>query len=173
MIDALLKEFESKEIQEYIRNGIEEHRKGTLKVQVVSGGKKVAGILCEGIFSEDGTSLLGAVCGVGINVYKRVFPPEISSIATTLEDTAPVNISREELISKIIEEFFSPDFNILDEYRRRSLVLGKEVRVISAVGEYDAQAISITDKGHLVVKLSDGSEKELSSGEVSIKPKIN
>ena len=43
MIDALLKEFESKEIQEYIRNGIEEHRKGTLKVQVVSGGKKVAG----------------------------------------------------------------------------------------------------------------------------------
>lgn len=41
MIDALLKKFENKEIQEYIRKGIEENRKGNLKIEVVSNGKRV------------------------------------------------------------------------------------------------------------------------------------
>lgn len=41
MMDKLLKEFEKREIQEYIRNGIETHRKGDLKIQVLHNGRKV------------------------------------------------------------------------------------------------------------------------------------
>lgn len=133
-------------------------------------GKKVAGILTEGIFDTESGAMSAAICGIGVNVFKRAFPEEISSIASSLEECGGENISRQRLAAKIIEEFFSPDGSIIDEYRRRSFVLGNSVRVICKSGDYNATAVAITDKGHLIVRTEDGTEKELISGEVSITP---
>ena len=57
----------------------------------------------------------------------------------------------------------------LKEYIDRSILLGKNITVIDKDGNKTAKAISIDDECHLLVRFEDGTEKLLSSGEVSIK----
>lgn len=57
----------------------------------------------------------------------------------------------------------------LKEYIDRSILLGKNITVIDKDGNKPAKAISIDDECHLLVRFEDGTEKLLSSGEVSIK----
>lgn len=59
------------------------------------------------------------------------------------------------------------------EYAARSFVIGKEITVIPVIGDdksaYAATAIGIDKEARLLVRLDDGSERALSSGEISIK----
>ena len=57
-------------------------------------GRKVAGILAEGVLAPDGT-LSAVVIGIGINVYGTL-PPELSTIATTLEREGVTRIGERE-----------------------------------------------------------------------------
>ena len=57
----------------------------------------------------------------------------------------------------------------LKEYIDRSILLGKNITVIDKDCNKTAKAISIDDECHLLVRFEDGTEKLLSSGEVSIK----
>jgi len=57
----------------------------------------------------------------------------------------------------------------LNDYKSKSAVLGKEVRLISRKEEITGLAVDISEKGHLVVKLADGSYREIMSGEVSVR----
>ena len=80
------------------------------------------------------------------------------------------------LAAKIICEFFSDDeFGaVMEEYRRRSTVIGKRVEVRRISGEtFFAKADTITDSGALEVRRDDGTVEELVSAEVSIKHAMN
>ena len=130
-------------------------------------GRKVAGILAEGVLSPAG-DLTAVVVGIGINVAGAL-PPELETIATTLEaEGAP--LSREDLAAAFLNQWDSvqtdPDF--MDEYRRRNLVLNNPVTVVRGDSTYPATAVEITDTGHLVVRTDHGLE-ELTSGEVSLR----
>ena len=61
----------------------------------------------------------------------------------------------------------------LDEYRARSFIIGKAVTVIPVIGDersaYPATVLGIDNEARLLVRLNDGSERALSSGEISIK----
>ena len=57
---------------------------------------------------------------------------------------------------------------LMDEYKNRSFILGKRIRVISPQGTYEAIALEITDDAHLIVEDSAGKRYELLSGEVSL-----
>ena len=58
----------------------------------------------------------------------------------------------------------------MDEYRRRSTVIGKRVEVRRISGEsFFAKADTITDSGALAVRRDDGTVEELVSAEVSIR----
>ena len=68
--------------------------------------------------------------------------------------------------------FFSDDelCEVMDEYRRRSTVIGKRVEVRRISGEsFFAKADTITDSGALAVRRDDGTVEELVSAEVSIR----
>ena len=136
------------------------------------GGKKLAGILCEGEFDEKG-KILYSVCGMGINVYKNELPEEISNIATSLEAEG-VRTDINSLSAEIIVEFLegwkgAASKENLDEYKARSIVLGREITVIRPNESYAATAVDILDDYSLLVRLPSGVCERVFTGEVSTK----
>ena len=145
---------------------------------IVAGGKKLCGILTEMSAEED--EIKYVVIGIGINANLEVddFGPEVSSIATSVSIEKGRNISRKALVASVLEEFekvykdFATTGSIkffLEEYKNKSAVLGKEIRVINRKEEITGLAVDISEKGHLLVRLGDGSLREVMSGEVSVR----
>lgn len=132
-------------------------------------GRKVAGILAEGVLSSDG-ALAAVVLGIGINVGEMTFPAELQSIATSLGNEG-FALTREDLAAAFLGALTDAltDPTALEEYRRRNLVLGRQVTVMRGGETYPATAEGITDAGHLLVRDDNGDIHELSSGEVSIR----
>lgn len=142
------------------------------------GGKKIAGILSQASLNMESGSADFIVIGIGINVNLVQFPPELSPIAASIEQLTGKAVSRSDLIAKILANCRQMDEKIrqrsfLEEYRRRSIVLGKKILVCGASESYEAVAEEIDDNAALLVRLSNGEIKILDSGEVSIKKSEN
>ena len=136
-------------------------------------GKKVCGILTEGVFDPETGLISRAVIGIGINVHTNDFPADISLIASSLWKESGITLSRGEVIAtvlneleKVVKTFESGAF--LEEYKRRSVVLGKEITVIKGAEQFTAKAIDINLKGELLLENEQGVFL-LASGDVSIK----
>ena len=137
-------------------------------------GKKLAGILTEGRIDPDHGTLDYAVCGIGINLYKQTFDSEVKNIATTLEDASGMRLDVNLLAAELIKEFFQNlslvgSKEIAQEYKSRSFVIGKEVRVIKASCEYNATVLDVTDACELKVLTESGETETLFTGEVSLR----
>ncbi len=135
-------------------------------------GKKVCGILTEG--AMDGDALHFAVLGIGVNLTPppEGFPAELRNKAGTLFDR-PCD-KREALLHGILRRFFQyydhlAEKPFLDDYRRRSLLVGKQVQVLSPDGlpTETVTVQGIDDNFSLIVQDEHG-PRILSSGEVSI-----
>lgn len=134
-------------------------------------GRKLAGILAEGVFAPDG-HLTAVVLGIGINVYNPL-PADLSAIATSLGNEG-YSLAREDVAAAFLNEWArvydaADTAETMAEYRRRNLVVGRQVTVIRGAETYSATAETITDEGHLVVRTADNEIRTLSSGEVSVK----
>ncbi len=136
-------------------------------------GRKVAGILAEGVADTERGGLERAVLGVGINVRHTIFPEELATVATSVEDECGEKLDREQLAAKVIEEISfglsdlcAPD--IVSEYRERSCLLGRRVTVIKANESYTAEVLDIAESGALVIRTERGTS-ELVTGDVSLK----
>ena len=133
-------------------------------------GKKVCGILAESFFSADRRY---AVIGIGINISTESFPCEIEQIAGSLGSDSAV---RRELTITTVRNLFdilsavqNGDVSYMNEYRAHSCVLGKTVDFTSCGITKTGVATVVDDDGALTVKLPDGSEELLSSGEISLR----
>lgn len=135
------------------------------------GGKKVCGILTEGVFDPESGKFRYAVLGVGVNLSfpKGGFPEEIKDVAGAVCDKASDGQK-----NLFVERFLSGFYDIyqngseyMNEYKRRSNILGKNIEYIKDGETKHGLAVDITDGGELAVK----DEKEVSylrSGEVKI-----
>lgn len=132
-------------------------------------GRKVAGILAEGVFAPDG-ALTAVVLGIGINVGVTDFPDELKPIATSLGNEGFI-LAREDVAAAFLGELTNAltDSTAMDEYRRRNIVLGRPITVMRGGETYPATAETITDAGHLLVRDENGHTHALSSGEVSVR----
>lgn len=135
-------------------------------------GKKVCGILAEAGLNPEHDFPDYVVLGIGINVKKQSVPEELKEIVGCLEDAGQI-ILNEELIARVWKEFAELYKNLstavyMEEYRERSVLLGKEVTVFGPEGEYKAQVTDIDKEGHLIME-RDGRREELSFGEVSVR----
>ena len=139
---------------------------------VYIGKKKLAGILTEGQVLADG-SLGYAVVGIGVNVRKREFPPELYEIATDIESECSEKIDIGAFALKLSEKLLrfenAEREEYMEKYRAYSLVIGKRVTVITLSESYLAEVISIDDSGALTVKNDGGDLIRLFTGEVSIR----
>ena len=131
-------------------------------------GKKVAGVLTEAISSMEAQTVTDVIIGVGINFHLPSFPKDLAKKAGNLFQEKPT-ITRQELITAIWNNFFqSSEEELMAIYKENSLVLGKQVSFVRQEKTYQGLATQVTDAGHLVVRLEDGQEKILSSGEISL-----
>lgn len=140
--------------------------------------KKVCGILTEASFDFESGIIDHAVLGIGINVKppEGGFTEEIKNIATSIfDDKNSVQADiRSRLIAEVLTRFWSyykniEDKSFLEEYKSRSLLINKEINILSKNSSEKAVAIEIDDECRLKVKMEDGSIRLLSSGEVSIR----
>ncbi|MBP2099860.1 biotin--[acetyl-CoA-carboxylase] ligase [Enterococcus rivorum] len=138
-------------------------------------GKKVCGILSEAMSDVESGQISNVIIGMGINfsIKQEEFPEEIHQTATSLFSNQEPTISRNELIAEIWNQFYAilselPKEQFLEDYRSKSFVLGKEVTFSQAGKNYQGIAKTINQQGELIVTLADGTEKILSSGEISL-----
>ena len=139
-------------------------------------GKKICGILSEGIIDMETSSVQAVIIGIGLNVKESNFPPELKTRAGALfsEAEAPSlkrNVLASSIISSLIESLYGlhSQENLMEEYKSLSLLMGKKVRVLPFAGTpYQALVLGISDLGHLIIETDDGKKNELISGEVSL-----
>ena len=143
--------------------------------------KKVCGILAEGIIDSKLGKISKVVLGIGINLFepKAGFPEEIANIATSLfgKNVENPESVKYQFVGKLLENLektleAAQEKTVMEEYKKRSLVLGETVTVIDAKNQFSAFVKDITKKGHLVVEYTkDGrlETKEILSGEVSLR----
>lgn len=141
------------------------------------GGRKVCGILTEASLDCESGGLSYAVVGIGINtaVPAGDFPPELRQIAGAVfgEERPPeLRCRLAALVLDKLMDFYArlEDPAILEAYRRRSLIPGREINILAPGKEpVPAAALSVEEDYSLLVRLPDGSLRRLNSGEVSVR----
>ena len=143
---------------------------------IVTGGKKVCGILAE--MSVEREYIHYVVIGAGINVRAQHFPEEIADVATSLQVECGRKVSRAELIVNVLKAF-EDCYSIFQEagsleplierYNRLLVNKDREVRVLDPGGEFRGIARGINRTGELLVELPDGNITEVYAGEVSVR----
>jgi len=153
-------------------------------------GKKISGILVEGVANFETGIIDAAVVGIGINIKKNpLLTGEITKIAGSIEEAKALKneempfVSKNQLLAEVVKNlilfyqaFENDDEKVkkemIEEYRSLSMLTGKEVTVNPVAGlkgqSYKAQVINIDEEMQLVVKSENGEIKNLSSGEVSL-----
>lgn len=143
-------------------------------------GKKVCGILSEGVVNPQSQQIEAVVVGIGINILPSTnIPHELRESAGALCDERFLNehhITRMKVASRCVKEIFTlldaPSCSdVLQEYKRRSLLIDKSVTVFPVIGEhksFTARVLDVAGDFSLVVELENGTQKLLHSGEVSL-----
>jgi BirA family biotin operon repressor/biotin-[acetyl-CoA-carboxylase] ligase len=133
---------------------------------VLIAGKKVCGILAEMDAETDVVNFVNV--GIGINANNSV--TRFEQMATSLKHALGTEISRKEFLSALVVEIerwlpLLMKADLLEEWRRLSATLGKEVRVTSLGEEVMGRAIDIDATGALIVKDEDGSLRTVLVGD--------
>ncbi len=144
---------------------------------VFCGGKKICGILTEGVCGMEDGSLEYAVLGIGINALEpqNGFPEELKEIAgAVFERGTRIPDLKNRLIAAVLDRFLTfyaqvEEKTFLQAYRERSILKGRPITVLQGGSARAALAGEIDDDCRLCVRYEDGTEALLSSGEVSIR----
>ena len=121
------------------------------------------------------------VVGIGINtgIKENEFPEEVRGRATSFLNEG-IEISRKELLAAVLFELEKNYIevekygfaNILEEWRKLTVTLGKNVQIISYGETYTGKAQDIDQDGCLLVKTDKGIKRVI-VGDVSIRPAGN
>ena len=138
-------------------------------------GKKVCGILSEAMYEVPSGALQCVIVGIGINAYapEAGFPPEISESAGCVFDKPEVDLKNSlvaEVLNRFMKYYDDPKSDaVYDEYRTRSMVIDKDIKVLKKDATLKAHVLDIDRDCGLVVRYPDGTEEVLNSGEISIR----
>lgn len=160
--------------------GIEEVTSKPVQIKWVNDvyyqNKKICGILTEGAVSLEANGFDYIIVGIGINVLGCELPEELKNIVGSLYDPRDqeyTNRIRHRIAASVLEHFFDIYRNglrtFVPEYRRRSLILGKDINVIRGDIIRPGKAIGVNDDCSLLVRFDNGETENISSGEVSIR----
>lgn len=146
---------------------------------ILVAGKKVCGILTE--LSAEAEKVSWVIVGLGLNTHfvPDDFPEELRTKATSLIQHLKRGavLDRARLAAEILNRFepVYEDFirngpeSMLREWRERSVTLGKTVELIHGPKTMRALALDVGEDGRLLVRLEDGSIREIFSGEISLR----
>lgn len=130
-------------------------------------GRKVAGILCEAprIHSNEVTAI---IIGIGVNIAIDDFPDELQDKAGSLNRP---DLDRNKLAAVLTDRLLAwtsrlDDPELIQEYRRRSFLIGRPVSFLQEGREIRGTVKDISEEGNLIVEADR--TYVLSSGEVSL-----
>jgi BirA family biotin operon repressor/biotin-[acetyl-CoA-carboxylase] ligase len=135
-------------------------------------GKKVTGILIENYFdtSQNGFAILG----VGVNVNHTQFPPELEGKAASLRMVAGHSFDRQKIATAIVRsldrlhaQMETAFDHIIAAAESRSLLKGKWIQTRAGDTVIEGQVLHLDDQGGLVIRLANGSQQTVTSGEVT------
>ncbi len=145
---------------------------------LVVNGKKLGGILTE-MSLDSATGLVDfAVLGIGINCLhtQKDFPAQLQGIATSLAIIQNRTVTPLALAGFILPAIYemrnrvlTEKAQLMDAYRHDCMTTDKDVALVNGDSRIYAHALRIDDDGGLVVRLTDGSEKTVTTGEISVR----
>jgi len=137
-------------------------------------GKKLCGILTEGIFGKENH----AIVGIGLNVNQSKFTNEIKNTATSLRIISNAEFNIENLAKNIIDEFFTLYGNYYEKNKPESIskiwkkycdTINKEVIAVTKTKRIYGRAIGVDNDCNLLLKLKDKKVIKIIEGDVSVR----
>jgi BirA family biotin operon repressor/biotin-[acetyl-CoA-carboxylase] ligase len=124
--------------------------------------RKLAGVLTEMEGEADRVSWLVVGVGANVEVDADALPPEATSVRAAVGDA-----DRRRFCQRVVEAFHElradPEA-VLPAWREHALTLGREVRVETADGSIEGEAVDVRFPGSLVVRTADG-ERTVHAGD--------
>lgn len=144
---------------------------------VLVNGRKVCGILTESVTSGEEVKIVVVGVGLNANIDLQKFPFSIRESITTLKEELKTEVSLEPLLCEVfysiereyaifLEEGFT---RILSEWKALASFIGKDVEVTVFGGRFRGLAEDVDEDGSLIVRLSDGSIKRATAGDVKVR----
>ena len=134
---------------------------------VLSGGKKLAGILLE---KEGGALILGI--GINVSQAQHDFPESLQHSAISLRMISKMPVTVDALMRTLLENLeyrIDAYQNIMEAYRKRCITIGSRVSVEGECESFEGTAESINDAGGLLVRDAFGAVHTVYAGDVSIR----
>ncbi len=133
---------------------------------VLIEGRKVCGILAEMDAEIDVVNFVNL--GIGINANTSI--TQFEETATSLKDALGMEISRKEFLRVLLIEIEQRQpllmkADLLREWKKLSVTLNKNVRIVSSGEVIVGRAIDIDTTGALIIKERDGSLKKAMAGD--------
>ena len=144
---------------------------------ILIGERKVCGILTEASLDCESGGVNYLIVGIGINtrVPQADFPEELRPIAGSAFGDQPIPELRCRLAAGVMDRLAGYYTHLtektwFEEYRRRSVVLGKDVNILYPDREPEpATVLDLDPDCALIVRTENGEVRRLNSGEVSIR----
>jgi len=138
--------------------------------------RKVCGILTEAAFVPGSNSVRYAVLGIGVNTTppEGDFPPELAGIAAAVFNRNDADM-RLRLAAAVLDRFLTyypslTEKNFYSGYRDRLFLRGQPVEILWGSDTGEGICLDVDRDFRLVVRMPDGSQRSLSSGEVRVRP---
>ncbi|KSU06487.1 Biotin operon repressor / Biotin-protein ligase [Lactococcus lactis subsp. lactis] len=133
------------------------------------GTYKVGGIITEAALDLESSSAGNFIMGIGLNLSTKDFPADLSEKAQGINPE--FKIDRNQLLAEMAKEVINNFANyrqpdLIDEYRKRSLLFGKNVTLKLGTKSVNGQVEGISDDGSLILKAKSGELQTFKSGEV-------
>ncbi len=141
-------------------------------------GLKSGGILIETEITAG--DMQWAIAGIGINInWDPASLPELALSATSLARAAGGPVSRLELLRAIIARLderyarlrVGAQTELFEAWKARLTSLGRSVHVEHAGHAFDGHTEDVTASGALIVRDLDGTQHELTAGDVTVRPR--
>ena len=132
--------------------------------------KKISGLLSEMETDEDRVSFINI--GIGINVNND--PAADEPNATSLKKILGKAILRKTILSLFLEEFessltTSSVKTIMSQWKKYTMTLGRKVRIVTSRETSEGTAIDVDESGALILKLADGTVKQIIYGDCFVR----
>ena len=134
-------------------------------------GKKLCGILTEGIFGKENHVMVG----IGININQKTFPLEIRNTAISLRMIKKKSIMVEKIRKNILDEFFNlyknyyeknKVGNILKIWKKHCDTLNKNIAVINGTEKLYGKSVGIDNNCNLLLKLQSNRIVSITEGDI-------
>jgi BirA family biotin operon repressor/biotin-[acetyl-CoA-carboxylase] ligase len=142
---------------------------------ILLSGKKVSGLLTE--MSAEPDRIRHIVLGIGVNVNMdgRALQPDVRRMSTTLAAAMGRPVDRTALLRTLLAEldlwyhrFLQNDADVLAAWKELNVTLGHRVAVSGGGAKLEGLARSVDAEGRLILKLDDGTLRQVAAGDVTI-----